>query len=374
MIRDFKKTTREIRKLRMELDKSYQKSARGTVQEKKTRPSFSFRMPEISLPSLSFLKNIKRGWVFAGVLALLFAAGLFALVFAHTGGSPVYARCSYIGETKLKAELEADPSAGLGGADIRPSETNSKELNFFFYKVQSGDNLSAIAQKLGVTMDTLISLNSMDNAHQLGEGQRIIVPNLKGILYTIRKNDSLEKIAKAYSIGVKDILDANDLEDEGIKEGMLVFLPGAQLSEQERAKVLGYLFMKPLHGRFTSGFGIRRDPFTGGAGYHSGIDIAGYTGAPVVAAKEGTVVYSGWMSGYGLCVIVRHQFGYETVYAHLSSVSVRSDAWVKAGQRVGRVGNTGRSTGPHLHFEVRKFGRPVNPLRISGLGKSGGWY
>jgi murein DD-endopeptidase MepM/ murein hydrolase activator NlpD len=159
-----------------------------------------------------------------------------------------------------------------------------------------------------------------------------------------------------------------------MKEGSMLFLPGAKLSDADRAKMLGYLFIKPLHGRFTSGFGIRRDPFTGGTGYHAGVDIAGEEGTPVCAAKEGTVEYAGWYGGYGRCIILRHQFGYETVYGHLSSINVKPDTYVKVGQFIGRLGNTGRSTGPHLHFEVRKWGRPTNPLRLAGLARNGSWF
>jgi murein DD-endopeptidase MepM/ murein hydrolase activator NlpD len=235
--------------------------------------------------------------------------------------------------------------------------------------------LTTISKKLGVTMDTLISLNSMENVHSISEGKRIIVPNLQGILYTVKKGDTIDNIASNHKINTQEIAEANDLEEMTIEEGNVIFLPGAQLTDEERAKAMGYLFLKPLRGHYTSGFGIRRDPFSGDMGYHPGIDIAAPIGTAVHSAKEGRVEFTGWNGGYGKCVIIKHQFGYETVYGHLSSIGVEKGAWILAGEYIGRVGSTGYSTGAHLHFEIRKYGRPTNPLRQTGLAKSGGiWY
>ncbi len=112
----------------------------------------------------------------------------------------------------------------------------------------------------------------------------------------------------------------------------------------------------------TSGFGYRTHPIYGTRRLHAGIDLDGDTGDPVFAAAAGTVVSAGAQGGYGSCVIVDHGSGLATLYAHLSSISVTAGASVAAGQRVGAVGSTGASTGPHLHFEVREDGTPVNPV------------
>lgn len=315
-----------------------------------------------------------------GGCAALISLCIFAgYAFSHS--AKVQTGSSFIGQVKIKEEFAqmSNPEA-VGGAEYSVVDTNSSELKFFFYKIKKGESLITISKKLGVSMDTLISLNTMDNVHSLGEGQKILVPNLQGILYLVKSGDSIEGIAKKYSIQTADIMDANDLEDSSLASpqlnaGEILFLPGASLSDAERAKALGYFFIKPVFGKFTSGFGIRRDPFSGGAGYHAGIDIAAAYGTPIRSAKEGRVVFTGWHGGYGKCVIVRHQYGFETVYGHLSSIQVRKDSWVKQGQLIARMGSTGRSTGSHLHFEVRKYGRPVNPLRQSGLSKSRGrWY
>lgn len=111
-----------------------------------------------------------------------------------------------------------------------------------------------------------------------------------------------------------------------------------------------------------SGFGVRVDPLSGRKRYHNGLDIQAPAATPVVATADGVVAFSGWQSGYGHIVIVAHGGGIETAYAHLSKRRVQQGARVVAGQRIGDVGATGRVTAPHLHYEVRRGGTPVNPV------------
>jgi murein DD-endopeptidase MepM/ murein hydrolase activator NlpD len=116
--------------------------------------------------------------------------------------------------------------------------------------------------------------------------------------------------------------------------------------------------------RITSGFGPRRDPINRRRSIHEGIDIAGRIGTPILAPADGTVSYVGVQRGYGRLVKVRHANGIETVYAHLNRARVRVGDRVERGQRIADLGNTGRSTGPHLHYEVRLNGRPLNPMKF----------
>ena len=114
---------------------------------------------------------------------------------------------------------------------------------------------------------------------------------------------------------------------------------------------------------FTSGFGVRSDPFERGAAMHPGIDLAGQRGTPIYATAEGTVVRAGWNSGgYGNLVELDHGRGITTRYGHMSAILVRAGEHVTRGEQIGRMGSTGRSTGNHLHYEVRIDGRPVNPI------------
>ena len=114
--------------------------------------------------------------------------------------------------------------------------------------------------------------------------------------------------------------------------------------------------------RFTSGFGPRRDPKTGGSRMHNGSDFASSHGTPIYATADGVVTHAGWQSGYGRLIKIRHEFGFETRYAHLARIRVNVGERVSRGERIGDMGNSGRSTGTHLHYEVRLDGKPVNPM------------
>ncbi len=134
--------------------------------------------------------------------------------------------------------------------------------------------------------------------------------------------------------------------------------PSAALPERRIGR-----FLMPARGVFTSGFGYRWHPIFHVRRMHTGIDIAAPRGAPVMAAADGVVLYTGWLGGYGKIVIIDHGGGMSTLYGHLSAILVPTGARVRRGQIIGRIGTTGYSTGPHLHFEVRINGRPVNPRR-----------
>lgn len=124
------------------------------------------------------------------------------------------------------------------------------------------------------------------------------------------------------------------------------------------------LFAYPIHGRLTSPFGMRRHPIHRVVSFHSGIDLAAPNGTPIMASDSGRVIFNGWYGGYGKVVIVDHGMSYSTLYAHLSSTSVSRGENIQKGEVIGYEGRTGYSTGPHLHFEVRKNGVPQNPLKF----------
>ena len=119
-----------------------------------------------------------------------------------------------------------------------------------------------------------------------------------------------------------------------------------------------------------AGFGERTDPFSGEGAYHTGIDMSAPRGTAVSAAADGTVEQAGWSNGYGQLVVIDHGNGYETYYGHLSRVDVIEGQSVRQGEKVGAVGSSGRSTGPHLHYEVRVGGVPINPYRFLSGGNT----
>jgi murein DD-endopeptidase MepM/ murein hydrolase activator NlpD len=127
---------------------------------------------------------------------------------------------------------------------------------------------------------------------------------------------------------------------------------------------LGELAVYPIRGRLTSGFGWRSDPINGARRYHAAIDLAAAIGTPVKAAMDGKVAAAGNNATYGKFIILSHDGGYQSMYAHLSVISVNQGDRVSQGNKIGEVGNTGYSTGPHLHFAMYKNGRAVNPLDL----------
>jgi murein DD-endopeptidase MepM/ murein hydrolase activator NlpD len=230
------------------------------------------------------------------------------------------------------------------------------------YTVKKGDSVSKIAADNNLSLDAIIASNGLQNARLLREGEVLRIPNMDGIPYTIARGDSYQKIAEKMNVALEAILDANDIQDDNIRVGEILFLPGAKMRSDDLKMALGELFMYPIRGRLTSPFGWRRDPFTGQRRYHSAVDISAATGVPVKATSEGKVTTVAYSAVFGNYIIITHSGGFQSMYAHLNSTSVREGVSVNQGQTIGAVGNTGRSTGPHLHFAIYRNGRAVNPL------------
>ncbi|GEJ55362.1 M23 family metallopeptidase [Anaeromyxobacter diazotrophicus] len=200
-----------------------------------------------------------------------------------------------------------------------------------------------------------------------------VEPDLVGVTHVVKKGETVYRIARAYGVPVQELLEVNDLSDpRQLAVGMELFVPGAAravevpgaagagpaeeepLPRLDRAPPARLRW--PLQGVLYSRYGVRQGQ------RHDGIDIAAPEGTAVGAAEAGTVVFAGEQSGYGSIVIVRHEGGLLTLYAHASALLVRQGERVAAGQVIARVGQSGRTTGPHLHFEVREGTRPRNPL------------
>lgn len=150
-------------------------------------------------------------------------------------------------------------------------------------------------------------------------------------------------------------------------DGGLNLLPGTKLANAPFMPTLW-----PVMGRITSPFGERRDPFGGEGEFHTGVDIASHYGDPVRAAGDGVVIFAGERGGYGRAIIIDHGFGITTWYAHLSAYAIQPGTPVKRGDVIGYEGDSGRATGPHVHFEVRLNNAPVNPMRYLHQVDAGG--
>ena len=239
------------------------------------------------------------------------------------------------------------------------------------YAAQPGDNLSRIKDRFGLTLDTLSSLNrdAGSGVHNVGVGEVFAIPNQDGLYLEVESRDHLETVAGSYGLAGSDVLAANPGVDAQSVSGSL-FFPGAQHSGLERLLRMGLGFDRPLHGgRVSSAFGMRVDPFSGKWRMHRGIDIAAPRGTRVRAAADGRVERVASNNVLGNFVVLDHQArSYQSLYAHLSAVHVRVGERVSTGNTIGRVGSTGMSTGPHLHFELWSRRQPINPAsEVPGL-------
>ena len=232
------------------------------------------------------------------------------------------------------------------------------------YRTAPGDSLSRIASRFKLNIDTLVSWNAIRDARTLPAGTELSIPNRNGLRYKVRRGDTLQGIARSWGVDLNGILDANMLSSSMIAAGQDLFLPGARMSPNDLNRVLGKLFIYPVQGRFSSYFGERSDPFSGVASLHNGVDIVNTPGAAIVAAMAGTVRAAAFNFSYGNYVIIQHAGGYQTLYGHLNRSVVAKGQKVSQGEKIGELGTTGYSTGPHLHFSIFKNGEAVDPLRF----------
>ncbi len=232
------------------------------------------------------------------------------------------------------------------------------------YQVKEGDTLSEISKAYNINVGTLISYNKIEDVRRIWVGAKLKIPDTDGLPYIVKKGDSLDSIASDHHIPLNNILDANNLDSAVISEGDQLFIPGAQISEYDYKKATGTLFIYPTSGRLSSPFGYRSDPFTGVRRMHYGVDLANRVGTTVRATMSGTVIVVGHQPmGYGNYIVIRHERGFQSLYGHLNKILVRNGQRITQGQKIGEMGTSGRSTGPHLHFSLYKNNTPVDPLR-----------
>lgn len=238
-------------------------------------------------------------------------------------------------------------------------------------------NFTRVIKKLSVLVFTTLFLSSCQSSlfsqHQ---------PSGAGVYHIVQSGQTLYRIAQTYAINVQTLIRVNKIRDTAnVPVGTRLWIPRAfrvryvpptqktkqrvvkqkqrtQKSQQNKRPPVKNFLQWPVKGTLTSTFGKR------GSRKHDGIDIGTPKGTPIYAAAGGQVVFSDWgPTGYGLMVIIKHKNHLTTVYAHNSKNWVRKNAWVKRGQKIASVGTTGRSTGPHLHFEVRNESHARNPLK-----------
>jgi len=254
----------------------------------------------------------------------------------------------------------------LTGAYVS-SASFTQPVTFSAYKVRNGDTISGITKKFGLkNISTLIAVNDIDNVRQLTAGQKLKIPSIDGLIYTVQKGNSLASLSVKFDVSIEELLDVNELDSDTLTAGQQIFIPGAKLDSQKLQQALGTLFKIPIFSRYriSSPYGYRADPFTGAKSFHTGVDLACPTGTPVVSAASGTVSFVGYSNVFGNYIIVKHSNGYQTLYGHLSKILAGKGQHVSQGTRIGLVGSTGYSTGPHLHFTIFKNGKLIDPMTL----------
>lgn len=325
-------------------------------------------------------------------------AGFFSVISNFFSGNPQTSDVQVADSNSqnvplLQSAVNFDLNAAVGGGDIAtaddgeslvsengPSGTQADISNtgntgqISKYTVKKGDNLASVAKMFGVTTNTILWANNVSNK-TLKEGQELIILPVSGTIHTVVKGDTLKSISKKYKADLGEIAQFNDMSsDASLSIGDSIIIPDGEgltlvsNSNSSRTVVVkNGVTAKPhdTNGPDYEGYYIR--PLVGGVrtqGLHgyNGIDIGTHVGTTIYAAAAGQVIIaksSGWNTGYGKYIVISHYNGTQTVYGHLSEVLVSPGQLVAQGEVIGLSGNTGKSTGPHLHFEVRGAHNPL---------------
>lgn len=235
--------------------------------------------------------------------------------------------------------------------------------DYTFYRVKRGDCLSEIAGFFNLSSERIINVNNINNPNLLKVGQNLKIP-VKKINYKIRNGDTLSKIANGYNVKLDNIIKINNfINPNKIIPGQVIIIPVNRKTKRTMSRHYRLNFIWPVQGRISSPFGWRIHPISNKRQFHTGIDIAIPIASPVYAAAEGVVTYSDWLGGYGRLVIIQHRNNKKTYYAHNIELLVKEGEKVKKGKVIALSGNSGRSTGPHLHFEIRTNNQVEDPMK-----------
>lgn len=260
---------------------------------------------------------------------------------------------SVVDDSALVSEM------GPGGteADVFVKESTPGADKISIYIVREGDSLDEVAEMFGVTANTIVWANDL-SSKTIKAGQELVILPVVGVRHVAKEGDTLASVVKKYKADLGEVARYNGIDEESeLVEGTALMIPNGEVvapapkrSTASSASSGGGGLIRPARGVRTQGI----------HGYN-GVDIAASIGTPVVAAGGGQVIISragSWNGGYGNYVVIKHNNGTQTLYAHLNSISVSQGQWVSQGQGIGTIGNSGRSTGPHLHFEVRGAPNP----------------
>ncbi len=263
-----------------------------------------------------------------------------------------------------QVEIVEDSMLSAEAVPVGEEETTVESDHISVYVVHKGDTLPAIAKMFGVSVNTIRWANDI-KGNTITVGQTLVILPISGISHTVKKGDTLASIAKMHKGDLEEIMQYNNLpKNAKLAVGDVIIVPDGEMSATVSKPSSSGSGGKKYSGPSYEGYYMR--PIIGGVKTqgihgHNAVDLASYAGAKIMAAAAGTVLVardSGWNGGYGDYVVIKHDNGTQTLYAHLSGTAVKAGDYVEQGDTIGYMGTTGRSTGIHLHFEIRGAKNP----------------
>ncbi|MEI7542589.1 MAG: peptidoglycan DD-metalloendopeptidase family protein [bacterium] len=340
------------------------------------------KIEEIKIKLMEYFKTIpvKRVAIIAGIVVLtiiLIVVGILlykknmescvpvkvetpeATIKVNVVGTVTIDKNSYVGLSKY--------DKGLAFAYLE-KKFKGKNVTISLYKVKKRENYWGIAKQNKINIDTIIGANPELENLKAFLNKQLVILSKKGIIHeVISVGETPKKLAELYKVNVEEIKTNNNLFFGIAFKGDLIFVPDTKpvyISDNlKRLYAERNMFRSPLSGRYTSLMGVRIHPVTGQKSIHQGVDIKAKMGSWVGAAADGKVMYAGWGGNLGNCIKIVHKDGYMTVYGHLSKIFVKNGQTVFAGKLIAKTGNTGRTTGPHLHFAIFKNEKLQDPLK-----------
>ena len=343
-------------------------AGRGTLLYNLVGPGdLDFEIEEVEVDLTQLAQRDSRGWREGSVVAENYN-GTDAIFIVNNDQE--------LGSVSAGGSAVSKPTI-LPGTEL-PKPSSSDRSSVITHTVKPGDVIGRIAEEYGINVTTILWANNLSTRSYIRPGDELKILPVNGLLHTVKRGETVSKIARLYDAESEDIVKYNNLQEGGsdIVVGEELLVPGG---EKPRP-----VYVAPTPSRSTSLSKISAPAPSvtapAGSGYlwptnvrritqyygwrHTGLDIAGPLGSPLYASRGGTVIKSqcGWNGGYGCYIIIDHGNGVQTLYAHASRLYVSVGDVVTQGQNIASMGSTGRSTGPHIHYEVRLNGRRQNPL------------
>lgn len=292
------------------------------------------------------------------IVLIFFVLSFFQLLYSNSVNNEIfYPRILTLDSRKdeifKQYELDVLESKKLLASEQNPT------MMFYKYKTSQYDTLFSISARCNILLETIATLNHISSTSEDISNKELLLPTVDGIFIPNNPTSPFEEILKKNCFKSDNTLCYNLM----VGKEIFTFFPGMRVGSTERYFFLDSSLKMPLRESvLTSNFGMRISPITGKNKFHSGVDLASPEGTEVFACGHGVVKRTGWDNVYGYFVIVEHSSNRSSFYAHLSKILTKKDETVSPQTCIGRVGSTGASTGPHLHFEIRKNNSKINPF------------